>query len=67
MNIAKVQEMLASHFRVDSKFELYETYNETWAELINLIFLGVLSRQSVPRMIRNIENLMNMEIRFSMF
>jgi len=67
MNIAKVQEMLASHFHVNSKFELYETYNETWAELINLIFLGVLSRQSVPRMNRNIENLMNMEIRFSMF
>jgi hypothetical protein len=67
MNIAKVQEMLASHFRINSKFDLYETYNETWAELINLIFLGVLSQQSVPRMIHDIENLMNMEIHFSMF
>jgi hypothetical protein len=67
MNIAKVKEILASHFHVNSKYDLYETYNETWAELINLIFLGVLSRQSVSHMIRNIENLMNMEIRFSMF
>jgi len=67
MDIKNIQQELAKYFNVDSKFELFETYNETWAEIMNIVFLGFLTKQSTPDIISEIENLLNLEIHFSLF
>jgi len=68
MNITTVKQSLAKQFCVDSDFELFETYNETWAEIMNVLFLGFLTkRPSAEKIIHEIENLLNLEICFSLF
>jgi hypothetical protein len=68
MDNTYVKQTLAKQFYIDSKFELFETYNETWAEIMNVMFLGFLTqRPSAEKIINEIENLMNLEIRFSLF
>ena len=67
MDIKNIKQELAKYFNVDSEFELFETYNETWAEIMNVVFLGFLTKQSTSEIISEIENLLNLEIHFSMF
>ena len=68
MDIESIKLDLVKQFNVDSEFELFETYNETWAEIINVVFLGFLSKQTTTeKTINEIENLMNLEIRFSLY
>lgn len=62
LNIKIAQKKLLKHFIIESKFELYETYNETWATFINLIFVSYFSKK-----INNFENLLNSEIIFSLY
>ena len=67
MDIFKIQHKLSQIFFIRSKFELYETYNETWAEILNIIFLAFLSEDKPTNIMSKIENFLNTEIHFSLF
>jgi hypothetical protein len=67
MDISTIKNELSKSFCIKSEFAAYETYNETWAEILNVIFLGFLSNPLSKNKISQIENLLNIEIQFSLF
>ena len=67
MKFDGIKQDMSERFCLRSQFELFETYNETWAELINLMFVGFLSTSSISRAIPRIETMLQDEICFSLF
>jgi len=43
MNLSSVNRKLKDHFNVNVEFNLYESYCETWARIINTIFYSYFS------------------------
>lgn len=50
MNLSSINRMLKEHFNVNIEFNLYESYCETWARIINTMFYSYfsLSNQQKP-------------------
>jgi hypothetical protein len=64
---------ILSIFPVESEVNLYETYCEMWAEIMNIMFIVFLSNknienlENIPTMIHKTEQLLHFERAFSLF
>jgi hypothetical protein len=73
LNWTETNKKIMSIFKVQSDVRIFETYCEVWAELINIIFISFFSTnqnhliENIPKMIKKTENMLNLEILFSVF
>ena len=63
MDISPCQKRLREMFSINTKGLLFETYCETWACLINVIFIGYFSSVGITK----IQEMMSLETKFAMF
>ena len=67
-NISNIE--IYNIFPVKSDINLFETYCETWAEIINLQFItyfGTKMKSEYSKMLVRLENMLKIEIQFSLF
>jgi hypothetical protein len=70
MDTKEVHENILNLFQVNSEVNLFESYTEFWAEIINAIFCSFLlihDKNDVNGFLKNVEYFVNMEINFSFF
>lgn len=70
MNNNKVTKYIKNIFRVESKVNLYESYTECWAEIINLSFCSFCvskDKNDSDEFISNFNTLIDYEISYSLF
>jgi hypothetical protein len=73
MHHEKIDKKVLNIFPVKSDVRLYETYCETWANLLNCMFYSFFStrkndeKENIPKIIKKTEKLLNYERIFSLF
>jgi hypothetical protein len=64
---SQVKQRIASIFPIESTFDVYEAYTETWAEIINVVFKSFYSTDNISEYLQMCELLLNFESFFSVF
>lgn len=67
MNTHKCNEIIKNIFHVNSKVNLYESYTEFWARIMNISFISYLYTNNFNKFVKVFENLINIEISYSTF
>jgi hypothetical protein len=70
MNNSRVTKYIKNIFRVKSKVNLFESYTECWAEIINLLFCSfyiLKDKNDLDNFISNFNTLISYEISYSLF
>jgi hypothetical protein len=67
MNMQKCNEIIKNIFHVNSNVNLYESYTEFWARIINLSFISYIHTNNFNNFTKVFEELINIEISYSMF
>jgi hypothetical protein len=70
MNINESTRHILTIFPVSSDVNLYESYTETWAEIINALFCSftiLKNKNNIDEFHSNFENFINLEITYSFF
>jgi hypothetical protein len=67
INNKKCNQLMKNIFYVTSKVNLYESYTEFWARIINLSFISYIQTNNFNNFAKVFENLINIEISYSTF
>jgi hypothetical protein len=70
MNNTTMKECILNIFKVNSEVNLYESYTEFWAEIMNAIFCSFYSlkdKTDIPHFLSNVELFINFERSYSFF
>lgn len=67
MDVHKCNQIIKNIFFVNSKVNLYESYTEFWARIINISFISYLNVNNFNNFSKMFEALMNIEISYSAF
>lgn len=67
MNTQKCNQIIKNIFHVNSNVNLYESYTEFWARIINLSFISFIHTNNFNNFRKVFEKLINIEISYSMF
>jgi hypothetical protein len=67
MNTQKCNQVIKNIFHVNSNVNLYESYTEFWARIINISFISYIHTNNFNNFTKVFEKLINIEISYSMF
>jgi hypothetical protein len=67
MNTQKCNQIIKNIFHVNSNVNLYESYTEFWARIINISFISYIHTNNFNNFTKVFEKLINIEISYSMF
>jgi hypothetical protein len=67
MNTQKCNQVIKNIFYVNSNINLYESYTEFWARIINISFISYIHTNNFNNFKKVFEKLINIEISYSMF
>ena len=67
MNTQKCNQIIKNIFHVNSNINLYESYTEFWARIINISFISYIHTNNFNKFTKVFEKLINIEISYSMF
>lgn len=67
MNMIQCNKMIKNIFNVNSNVNLYESYTEFWARIMNISFISYLNSNNFNKFEKVFEKLLNIEISYSIF
>jgi hypothetical protein len=67
MNNEKCNQIIKNIFYVNSKVNLYESYTEFWARIINISFISYINTNNFNNFTKVFEKIINVEISYSTF
>ena len=67
MNLINFNNELYKIFPINSKFNIFESYTEVWAEIINISLIAFLNSSNKSEYLKNVKNLLEIEIYYSKF
>jgi hypothetical protein len=67
MNTDKCNKLIKNIFHVNSKVNLYESYTEFWARIMNISFISYLHTKNLNNFIKTFDELIGVEISYSTF
>lgn len=67
MNMSQCNKIIKNIFKVNSNVNLYESYTEFWARIMNISFISYLHSDNFNKFGKVFEKLLNIEITYSIF
>jgi len=67
MDISECQKKIKEWFSISTEGLLFESYCETWACILNIVFLSFYSKDNIKKQLESIENLVKLETKYSFF
>lgn len=67
MDVRKCQQKITELFSIKTEGLLFESYCETWATILNCLFLGYFSETITTKILATTENLITLETKYAIF
>lgn len=67
MDISECQKKIKEWFSISTEGLLFESYCETWACILNIVFLSFYSKNTTKKQLESIENLIQLETKYAFF